>query len=195
MIEIDIGTFKVNYDLAKGRKIRNLITYIYKKYGIIDNMITQVLKNGKETTETVIEETEIEESDKIAILWTQKSRHPLYLCAYGNNVKGIRFWVSQGVSPDIKDIYSGTPLIGACFFKSVDAIKELLHVGADTNLKDNNGKTALHHLLHANTWNEKTEEIIRLLMTNRINKDERDKYGKTARENLNDENKDRKSVV
>ena len=182
MIEVDIGTCKVDYDLSKGNTILDVKLHVYDAYGIFHDSIKKILKNGKKA----MLRTKIEESDNIAILWEkQYHEHPLHMCAYTNNVKGIRFWITQGVNPDIRNNYGQTPLMQGCYYGNIDAITELLHLGADVTLKTRFNETVLHFLCYFGEWNENTEEILRLLLANGINIDEQNADGKTARDLLN----------
>ena len=66
---------------------------------------------------------------------------------------------------------------------SLESAQMLLDAGADINAVDNSGKTALHHLTTGSTyyWNEMLA-VADLLVCKGIDRDRRDKNGKTAAE-------------
>lgn len=50
--------------------------------------------------------------------------------------------LNAGSDPNARTPEGGTPLIGAAWFGNGDAVKHLLHAGANPSLTDNNGRTA-----------------------------------------------------
>jgi ankyrin repeat protein len=61
-----------------------------------------------------------------------------------NNIKSISLILSTGLSPNVLNLGGGTPLMTACLLGKVELVKLLIQRGADVNLSDNEGETALN---------------------------------------------------
>ena len=68
----------------------------------------------------------------------------------GSVERTFAFLNSKGDSKvDVADENGYTPLMAACAYGRVELVKELLSRGADPNLKDTDGNTAIHHCDYA----------------------------------------------
>lgn len=63
------------------------------------------------------------------------------------DIVGIRLAAADGVNVDEKDDLGTTPLLYAISSKQIEAVQELLTLGADPALQDRNGSTAFHYAI------------------------------------------------
>jgi ankyrin repeat protein len=73
------------------------------------------------------------------------------MAAIGGNAHIIRLLHSRGVTLNSKGDNEETPLMYACFFKKVEAVRTLCELGADVNAEDSHGKTALFFTVYDGT--------------------------------------------
>ena len=67
---------------------------------------------------------------------------------------------------DFKDHLGRTPLYIAVVNKNLEAMRELVKLGADVNVKCENGNTCLHRMMLSKDGDLKTEQIINILLNN-----------------------------
>jgi uncharacterized protein len=82
--------------------------------------------------------------------YTQFTEEGLFLAVMEQSLVGIEFLVSMNVNINCKDDVGETPLISATKYRHTSSAKKLLELGADTTLKDNEGKTAFNHAVDLN---------------------------------------------
>jgi len=75
-----------------------------------------------------------------------RTRDGIRMCRYAcqNNTEAVRQMLEAGVSPNVQDGYTRTPLHLAACMGYADMVKLLLEHGADPNAKDSIGNTPLH---------------------------------------------------
>lgn len=67
---------------------------------------------------------------------------------------------------DFKDHLGRTPLYIAVVNKNLEVVRELVRIGADINVKCENGNTCLHRMMLCKDGDPKTEQIINILLNN-----------------------------
>ena len=67
---------------------------------------------------------------------------------------------------DFHDQKGRTPLYIAAIHKNLEAVRELVRIGADVNTKCENGNTCLHRMMLFRDGDPKTEQIINILLNN-----------------------------
>lgn len=79
-----------------------------------------------------------------------------------NDLAIARFLLDKGANPDTKDFTGLTPLMSAVNSGNLELVELLLEKGADRNITENNGKTALDFALvrNARNPNERKHAII-----------------------------------
>jgi len=75
----------------------------------------------------------------------------MHMAAIGGNAHIIRLLHSRGVTLNSRGHNEETPLMYACFFKKVEAVRALCELGADVNAEDSHGKTALFFTVYDGT--------------------------------------------
>lgn len=126
-------------------------------------------------------------SDKAFITPTEKKetkvRPPkmdIHTAAFMGNMEALKQHIAQGTDLNMKEQLGGsTPLISAITFGKSEIALALIHAGADVNLQNNEGATALH----VASFFCRTEIVKALLNTN-IDKTIKNKYGSTALESI-----------
>ena len=94
---------------------------------------------------------------------------------YKDDIQSVKNYIDSGYDLNIKeDEYDCTPLIYATKYKRVEIIKLLLNAGADTNIQNNVGDTALIIAAYDNI------EIVKLLLSVGADINKQNKYGNTA---------------
>lgn len=99
---------------------------------------------------------------------------PLTLACYYSNNEVAKHLINYVDDIDSKSGY-GTPLMAATVKKNVEIIKLLLENGANPNITDQNGSTALHFSVIFNYT-----DIVKLLVNSNAKFDLKDNRGKTA---------------
>lgn len=74
---------------------------------------------------------------------------------------------------------NGTPLMKASFHREVEAVRFLLNAGADANLRDRNGKTALHRVILMCMDKKTALPVAELLLKHGADPTIKDREGKT----------------
>jgi uncharacterized protein len=72
--------------------------------------------------------------------------HCLFAAAYNGDAEAIRLLARSGAALD-EFVEGGTPLLHAIQYSRLAAVEALLAVGADPDVKDDKGRTALHRML------------------------------------------------
>jgi hypothetical protein len=109
---------------------------------------------------------ELEDGDDVFCDWySLYGDHPLHYAATIGNIEAIRSWLASGADIDVLNNKKETPLMRACRNCDEECVKELLQLGANAKLIDENNKTLLHHLaygLHTPISNNNIEKIERI---------------------------------
>ena len=64
------------------------------------------------------------------------------------------------------DYLGRTPLYIAVICKNIEAVRELIKIGADVNAKCENGNTCLHRAMLCKEGDPRNEQIINILLNN-----------------------------
>jgi len=80
---------------------------------------------------------------------------------------------------EFKKQYGKTPLMYACYLLKENNVTELLRLGANMNMIDEYGETALHQIAHKKNDLEKKERIMKMLIKAGCNLRIRDSNSKT----------------
>lgn len=111
---------------------------------------------------------------KIVNKVSKEGYSPLTLACYYSNNEVAKHLINNVDDIDSKSGY-GTPLMAATVKKNVEIIKLLLEHGANPNIADQNGSTALHFSVIFNYI-----DIVKLLVNANAKFDLKDNRGKTA---------------
>ncbi|MBS1509049.1 MAG: ankyrin repeat domain-containing protein [Bacteroidetes bacterium] len=96
------------------------------------------------------------------------------------NLDAVRQHIAAGSDINTKDPFGGSsPLISAAVFGKPDIAKALIDAGADLNMQNNDGSTALHCAAFFCR-----PEIVKMLLAKHADKTIRNKYNATAYENV-----------
>ncbi|KAH9498964.1 hypothetical protein Btru_004081 [Bulinus truncatus] len=89
---------------------------------------------------------------------------PLHKASIKGNVEMIDYLMSAGANLNVRSEKSlQTPLMTAVYFGKLEAIKRLIHYGADTTLTDINGQSPLH-LVHLKIGGDPADKIIQAIL-------------------------------
>lgn len=104
------------------------------------------------------------------------------------NIDAVRQHIAAGSDINVKDPFGGSsPLISAAVFGKPEIAKVLIDAGADLNVQNNDGSTALHCAAFFCR-----PEIVKMLLAKHADKTIRNKYNATAYENVSGSFKDMK---
>ena len=96
------------------------------------------------------------------------------------NLEAIRQHIAAGSDINEKDPFGGSsPLISAAVFGKTEIAKALIDAGADLNIRNNDGSTALHCAAFFCR-----PEIVKMLLDKHADKTIKNKYNSTAYENV-----------
>jgi ankyrin repeat protein len=96
------------------------------------------------------------------------------------NIDAVRQHIAAGSDINTKDPFGGSsPLISAAVFGKPDIAKVLIDAGADLNVQNNDGSTALHCAAFFCR-----PEIVKMLLDKHADKTLKNKYNVTAYENV-----------
>jgi uncharacterized protein len=103
----------------------------------------------------------------------------LYAAGRGD-VVSVRKILEDGLSVNTANNVGGTALMSACACYCVEMVEFLLHIGANVNLRTNDGRTALHAAVSSTaSFPEKQRACVRLLIEHAALTDAQDKSGIT----------------
>lgn len=116
------------------------------------------------------------------INWSDKyDLTALHYSSAKGNIEIVNHLLSQNdIDPNPQDIHGSTPLDLAVANGHIDVVKSLLKKGADPNIKDQNGKTALHIAAVSLGKNEIMAEIMKELLNAGADINIRDEENKKA---------------
>lgn len=106
----------------------------------------------------------------------------LFDAAYSNDVAGVRAAVGEGQSPNAQHALAGTvPLQLACQANALDALEELLRLGADPNLRFSRTSRidGRRFVAHTPLMYARSVEAIELLLAAGADLEARDEMGRT----------------
>jgi len=107
---------------------------------------------------------ELEEGDDVFCDWKfENGLHPLHHAAEDGNIEAIRSWIVSGADINVRNKNKTTPLMCACLYLKEECVAELVRLGANVNLIDKHGETALYKIIY-NYNLEKIERIAKMLM-------------------------------
>ena len=88
--------------------------------------------------------------------------------ARNNNTEYIRQMADAHYTYEFNfhDYLGRTPLYIAVVCKNVEAVRELMKIGADVNAKCENGNTCLHRAMLCKEGDPRNEQIINILLNN-----------------------------
>jgi ankyrin repeat protein len=109
------------------------------------------------------ERCKLEEGDDIFCDWESHGYIPLHHAAFAGNVEAIRSWIASGADVNATGLKQKTPLMCACVQSSEECVSELLRLGADVHMIDENGETALHKIV-CDFNLEKMERMVKTLI-------------------------------
>lgn len=152
------GLWRTEVELEEEATWKDLKYKIEKVSGIWTS--TQKLEPNGENCD----KCELEEGDDVFCDWKLSDRsHPLHHAAYIGNIEAIRSWLASGADVNVANIYEQTPLMQASVSLEEECVMELLRLGANVQIKDNNDKTALFYVAHNHNL-EKMERMAKMLI-------------------------------
>lgn len=104
----------------------------------------------------------------------------IHTAVVSGNIEAVRQHIAAGSDLNVKDPFGGSsPLISAAVFGKTDIAKVLIDAGANLNIQNNDGSTALHCAAFFCR-----PEIVKLLLDKKADKSIKNKYNATAYENV-----------
>ena len=101
----------------------------------------------------------LEEGDDVFcdLILLPNGYHPLHYAAATGNIKTIHSWLASGADVNVTNEFAQTPLMYACEYLKEECVTELLRLGANVQMIDYNGNTALHFI---SRWHNTSESKI-----------------------------------
>jgi ankyrin repeat protein len=152
------GLWRTSVELKEEAKWRHLKIEIEKVTSIPSycQKLSPDDKNSKKC--------ELEEGDDVFCDWKLSyGGHPLHHAAYFGNIEAIRSWLASGADVNVANIYEQTPLMQASVSLEEECVMELLRLGANVQIKDDDDNTALFYVVHNHNL-EKMERIAKMLI-------------------------------
>ncbi len=104
----------------------------------------------------------------------------IHTAVVSGNVEAIKQHIAAGSDINEKDPFGGSsPLISASLFGKTEIAQALIDAGADINVQNNDGSTALHTAAFFCR-----PEIVKMLLTKNANKTIKNKYDATPYESM-----------
>lgn len=162
--------------------ISNLIVFAYKEL-LVGRTILKVAGTGVALIAMLIminQNNTDPKADKSNIVQTSQSTMDIHEAIITDELDAMMNLLSNGVSPDEKDQYSGsTPLITASVFGKKQAVEILIKHGANIDMQNNDGSSALHSAAFFCRT-----DIVEALLKNGADKSLKNKSGATALESV-----------
>jgi len=103
----------------------------------------------------------LEEGDDVFCDWKLLQKdHPLHYAAMDGNKEAIQSWLASGADVNTKNHLKRTPLMFASKHLKEECVIELLRLGANVQMTDNDSNTALHYVV--NKFNNNLKKIKRM---------------------------------
>lgn len=146
-VTIDVcigGLWRTNIKLSKDTTWRDVKYLIFVKTAIFPYQQILTCTECDENDEVMHNLTN---GDNVMCMYIlEDGMHPLHQI---NKTEQIRSWIASGADVNVRNINGDTPLMYASIsYNNLDCILELLKLGANIDLFNNNGETALHFMLH-----------------------------------------------
>ena len=124
---------------------------------------------------------ELEEGDDVFCDWKLCGSHPLHHAAIDGNIEAIQLWLPSGADINMIDDLKRTPLMFASGQLEEECVAKLLQLGANANLIDKNGETALHKIAQNSDLEkmEKMEKMAKILIEAGCDPTKRNKKNET----------------
>lgn len=79
-------------------------------------------------------------------LYENHKKYDIFNAVYDEDIDKIKKFINDGIDINIKDTFNGdTPLMQAAMYDSIKSINILLELGADVNIKNNDGVDAIRY--------------------------------------------------
>jgi ankyrin repeat protein len=130
---------------------------------------------------------ELEEGDDVFCDWELCGTHPLHCAAIDGNIKAIQSWLASGADINMVNKDGMTSLMSACLNLKEECVVELLRLGANVQMEDDDGETVLHKIAHYRSFDammcdidlERIERMAKILIKAGCDPTTRNKNGKT----------------